>query len=50
MKQLADLHPIGLPASYIILPDGRAAGEVMGYADWDSTEAANLIESMLPKK
>ncbi len=46
---LKELHPDGLPASYLITPDGKAAGMVEGIADWDGQEATNLIEAYLPK-
>lgn len=44
-----ELKPPGLPTSYLIGPDGRALGSVVGYANWDSPEAGNLIEAYLPK-
>lgn len=43
------LKPKGLPTSWLIGPNGMAVGEVTGYSNWDSDEAANLIEHYLQK-
>jgi thiol-disulfide isomerase/thioredoxin len=43
------LRPRGLPSSWLIDPQGRAVGEVIGYARWDSEEAGNLIEYYLQR-
>jgi thiol-disulfide isomerase/thioredoxin len=47
---MAALKPRGLPSSWLIAPDGRAVGEVIGYARWDSDAAGNLIEMYLQRK
>jgi thiol-disulfide isomerase/thioredoxin len=44
------LRPRGLPSSYLIGRDGRALGEIIGYARWDSPEAANLVEAYLQRR
>jgi len=45
-----ELHPMGLPTSFLIDTDGRLVGEIEGFAPWDSAEAANLIEFYLQKQ
>lgn len=47
MALMAQWRPKGLPTSYLIAPDGRAVGEVAGFAHWNTPEAANLIEGYL---
>jgi hypothetical protein len=37
----------GLPATYLIDPDGRLIGAVIGARDWYRTEAKALIAGLL---
>jgi len=45
-----ELHPMGLPTSFLIGTDGRLLGKIEGFVPWDSPEAANLIELYLQKQ
>ncbi len=40
---------LGLPQSYVILPDGTLVGRVMGGRVWDSSEFVDYFESLIGK-
>src|SRR5262249_43587869 len=41
------LSVTGLPTSFLLGPDGRAVGSLMGATDWDTPEAMALISYYL---
>lgn len=48
-SKVSDLFEVaGLPASYLIDPQGKLLGHVTGIRDWNSPEAVTLVEAMLP--
>lgn len=38
----------GLPATYLIAPDGRLRGRALGVRNWDDIEAASLLRQLDP--
>jgi thiol-disulfide isomerase/thioredoxin len=38
----------GLPASYLIAPDGRVRARALGVRDWDAVEAGTLLRQLVP--
>jgi thiol-disulfide isomerase/thioredoxin len=42
-------HPEGLPATYLVDPQGRILGLVEGGADWDSPAMLERLEQYLPR-
>lgn len=41
-------HVTGIPETVIVTPDGRTIGKTIGYRLWDSPEALELWEELLP--
>ena len=40
----------GIPATFLVRPDGEVAGMATGAREWNSTEMLALIETLLPHK